>query len=106
MTSRFAPLLRALAGVAFVSCLASCANSSPSLPEADFSTTIVGSWQGTVGEARETMSNNGDGSFICQLYSRGFIANTLSQGAAGKVSGTWQIIGAILTLKVTSAEHA
>jgi hypothetical protein len=49
---------------------------------------------------------NGDGSFVCQLYPGGFIANTLSQGMLGKVSGTWNIIGAILTLKVASAERA
>jgi hypothetical protein len=51
------------------------------------------------------MSLNGDGSFVCQLYPRGFIANTLSQGVRGKISGTWNIVGEILTLKITGAEH-
>ena len=88
-------------------CLASCAkNSSPAL-EADYSTKIIGHWQGTVGDLKETMSIDGDGTFVCQTHPRGFIANTLSQGVTGTIRGTWKIAGAIITLRITheTKEH-
>jgi hypothetical protein len=85
--------------------LMSCANKSPPVREADYATKIVGRWQGTVGDLKETMSINGDRTFVCQLYSTGFISNTLSQSVPGRISGTWIITGASVTLKVTSAEH-
>jgi len=59
----------------------------------------IGRWQGTVGDLKETMSINSDGTFVCQLYRRGFIANTISQDVAGEVRGTWRIGGDLLTLK-------
>jgi len=96
---------RAIAVVALGFCLASCENNSSAVPEAEYSTKIVGRWQGTVGDVKETMSINGDGTFVCQLYPRGFIANTLSQGVKGTIRGTWNIKGAIITLKITGAEN-
>jgi hypothetical protein len=47
------------------------------------------------------MSIDADGTFVCQLYPTGFIANTLSQGVKGTVRGTWEITGAMVTLKIT-----
>jgi hypothetical protein len=85
--------------------LASCANHSTPVPEAEYSTKIVGRWQGTVGDSRETMSINGDGTFVCQLHPGGFIANTLSQGVTGTIRGTWNITGAIITLRITGAKN-
>jgi hypothetical protein len=35
----------------------------------------------------------------------GFIANTLSQSVTGTIRGTWKITGAIITLRITSAEN-
>jgi hypothetical protein len=66
---------------------------------------MVGRWQGTVGSLRETMTIDGDGTFVCQIYPMGFLANTLSQSVPGKVSGTWKITGAIITLKITGEKH-
>jgi hypothetical protein len=86
-------------------CLASCTNKSPTVPAAEYSTTIVGHWQGTVGNVKETMSINGDGTFVCQIRPLGFLANTLSQSRPGKISGTWNITGAIIRLKITSEKH-
>ena len=86
-------------------CLASCANNLPPVSEADYATELVGRWQGTVGDLKETMSINADGTFTCQLYPRGFIANTLSQGVTGTIRGTWKIVGAIITLRITGAEN-
>jgi hypothetical protein len=84
--------------------LASCANNARPVPEAEYSTKIVGRWQGTVGDLKETMSINGDGTFVCQLHPTGFIANTLSQSVTGTVRGTWKITGTIITLRITDAE--
>jgi hypothetical protein len=81
--------------------LASCTNNPSIVPEAEYSAKIVGRWQGTVGDSKEIMSIDGDGTFVCQLYPTGFIANTLSQGVKGTVHGTWNISGAIITLKIT-----
>jgi hypothetical protein len=97
--------VRAIAAVVLGFCLASCGNHSQSVSEAAYSTTIVGRWQGTVGDLKETMSIDGDGTFVCQLHPRGFIANTLSQGVTGTIRGTWKITGAIITLRITGAEN-
>jgi hypothetical protein len=51
------------------------------------------------------MSIDRDGTFVCQLYPTGFIANTLSQGVKGTVHGTWIISGAIINLRITGAKN-
>lgn len=86
-------------------CLASCSNNSSTIPEAEYSTKIVGAWQDTVGDQKETMSINGDGTFVCRVQSTGFIARTLSQGLSGTVYGTWKITGAIITLTISGVEN-
>lgn len=105
MKSNCTPWVRAIAVVVLGFCLASCANNSSTVPEAEYSTKIVGHWQGTVGDEKETMSIEGDGTFVCQLHLTGFIANTLSQGVTGTVHGTWRITGPILTLRITGSEN-
>jgi len=94
----------AIAVIVLGFCVGSCENNSSTVPEAEYSTTIVGRWQGTAGYSKETMSINRDGTFVCQLYPTGFIANTLSQGVIGTVRGTWNISGAIITLRITGAK--
>jgi hypothetical protein len=86
-------------------CLASCANNATPVPPSEYSTKIIGRWQGTVGDLKETMSIEGDGSFVCQIHPLGFIANTLSQSVPGKISGTWNITSAIITLRITGAKN-
>jgi len=103
--SNCTPWVRAIAAVVLGSCLAACAKKSPPVSEAEYSMKIVGRWQGTVGDLKETMSLNGDGTFVCQLRPMGFIANTLSQGVTGTIRGTWKITGAIITLRITGAEN-
>ena len=92
---------RAIAVIVLGFCVGSCENNLSTVPEADYLTKIVGRWQGTVGESKELMSINADGTFVCQLYPTGFIANTLSQGVLGTVRGTWKISGAMITLQIT-----
>ncbi len=99
------PWVGAIVVVVLGFCLASCAKNSPPVPEADYSTKIVGRWQGTVGDLKETISFDGDGTFVCQLYPKGFIANTLFPSAPGTVRGTWKITGAIITLAISGAEN-
>jgi hypothetical protein len=101
MKNKSALWATAIAVIVVEFCGASCANNSSAVPEAEYSTKIVGRWQGTVGDSKETMSINADGTFVCQLYPTGFIANTLSQGVQGTVRGTWKISGAMITLKIT-----
>jgi hypothetical protein len=96
---------RAIAIVAGGFFMASCANNSSSIPEAEYSTEIVGLWQGTVGDLKETMSIRADSTFVCQLRHTGFLANTLSQGETGMVRGTWKISGATITLKITGSKN-
>ena len=105
MKDKWTPWARAIAVAVLGFCLASCANNSSIVPEAEYSTKIVGRWQGTVGELKETMSIDGDGTFVCQLYPTGFIANTLSQGVRGTIRGTWNITGAIITLRITGEKN-
>jgi hypothetical protein len=93
-----------IAVVALGLCLASCSTNVQPVPEKKYSTTIVGRWQGTVGDLKESMTIDGDGTFVCQLHPMGFIANTLSQSVTGTIRGTWNITGAMITLRITSAE--
>lgn len=86
-------------------CVASCATDGAPVPEAEYSTAIVGRWQGTVGDFKEALAIDGDGTFVCHLHPMGFIANTLSQSVTGTIRGTWNITGTTITLRITSAEH-
>ena len=88
-----------------VSCAAGCARDSGPVPQSEYSTQIVGRWQGTVGNSRETMSLARDGLFVCHLQPTGFIANTLSQRVVGVIRGTWSLSGNVITLRITSADH-
>ena len=96
---------KTIAVVALAACLVACAKSWPAIPEAEYSKELVGRWQGTVGDEKEIMSINIDGRFVCQLHQRGFIANTLSQGVTGTISGTWNVAGRTVTLSVDGVEH-
>jgi hypothetical protein len=86
-------------------CLASCSKNSSSIPEADYSTKIVGRWQGTIGDLKETMSIDSNGTFFCQLHPTGFIGRTFSPSVTGTVYGTWKITGANITLRITGVEN-
>lgn len=99
------PLVRATVAVVLGFGLASCANNSQPVSEAEYSTQIVGRWQGTVGNVKETMSFDSDGTFVCQLHPTGFLANTLSQSVTGTITGTWKIAGAIIILKITGEKN-
>jgi hypothetical protein len=90
MNVKFAPRLSALAAVGLALCLASCTNNEEPVSPAQYSTKIVGNWQGTVGNSKETMQINSDGTFVCQLHQTGFLAN---------------ISGVIITLKITGEKH-
>ena len=105
MKSNGTPSVKEIAVVFLGLCLASCAYNSRPVSEADYSTKIIGRWQGTVGDLKETMSIDGDGTFVCQLHPMGFIANTLSQGVTGTIRGTWKTTGAMITLRITGAEN-
>ncbi|MBU1565785.1 MAG: hypothetical protein KJ630_09170 [Proteobacteria bacterium] len=105
MKTNCTPWVMAIVAVVLGFCLASCANNSTPVSEAEYSTKIVGRWQGMVGHSKETMSINDDGTFVCQLQPMGFIANTLSEGVTETINGTWNITGAIITLRITGAKN-
>jgi hypothetical protein len=94
-----------IASVVFGFGFLSCTRNPASVPEAEYATKIVGSWQGAVGGEKETVAIFGDGTFECQAHPTGFIATTLSQGVTGTIRGTWKITGAVILLKITSAEN-
>lgn len=83
--------------------ITSCTPPKP-VTEAEYGATIVGSWLGTAGDMKESISFSADGSFIAQLRPQGFISNALSQGVTGTIRGTWTIHGKTITLEITSAE--
>jgi hypothetical protein len=85
--------------------LPSCAPDGGTIGAAQYAAKIVGDWQGTVGDMKETMSFNADGKFVSQVRPRGFISNTLSQGVTGTIRGTWTITGKVITMKITEAEN-
>ena len=85
--------------------LTSCPNRSHPVSPADYSTKIIGSWQGTVGNIKETMSIKGDGTFVCQLQPMGFISTMLFPKAPGTVRGTWIITGDRINLNITGEKN-
>ena len=105
MKTNRTPWIRAIVVFVLGSCLVSCTTNTSTIPEAEYPTKIVGRWQGTVGDSKEIMSISGDGTFVCQLYPTGFIANTLSQGERGTIRGTWNITGAAITLRITGEKN-
>jgi hypothetical protein len=86
-------------------CLVSCQNHSQPVSQAEYSKTIVGNWQGTVGNVKETMSIMGDGTFVCQLQPTGFIATMLFPKAPGTIRGTWTIADDAITLNITGQKN-
>jgi len=102
----YTPWLRTIFVIVFGLCLTTCANINLTpVSEAEYSTKIVGCWQGTVGDSKETMSINRDGTFVCQIHSTGFFATTLSQSLPGRISGTWKITGSIITMNITGSKN-
>lgn len=92
---------RASLAVLIACALVSCSPSAK-VAEADYPTTLVGGWQGTVGDAKEDITFNGDGTFAAYVRPTGFISNTLGQGVTGTIRGTWTIKGKTVTLTVDS----
>ena len=86
-------------------CLVSCTNNLLTVSKADYSKKIVGTWKGTVGNLKETMSIKGDGTFVCRLHPRGFISNMIYPTVPGTIDGTWKINNAIITLTITGAQN-
>ena len=89
--------LAALAACALIAC-----SPSAKVAEADYPAMIVGGWQGTVGDTKEDITFNGDGTFAAYVRPTGFISNTLGQGITGTIRGTWTIKGKSVTLTVDS----
>ena len=85
--------------------LGSCSMNLTPVPESQYSTKIIGSWQGRVGGSKETMTIKCDGTFVCWIRSTGFIATTLSQSLPRTVSGTWKITGSIITMNITGTKN-
>ena len=84
--------------------LSACSTNDASVGEAEYATKIVGTWLGTVGDDKESISFNADGAFVSEVRQRGFISNTLGQGVTGTIRGTWAIKGNVITLKIADAE--
>ena len=82
----------------------SCTPEGPPIAESQYRTKLVGEWQGTVGDMKETISFRTDGGFTSQVRPRGFISNTLGQGVTGTIRGTWALQGKVITLTISSAE--
>ena len=104
--ARVVDATRTVAPCVLLALLLSCSPSGTPVAQADYATRIVGGWQGTVGDASETITFNADGKFVSEVRPRGFISNTLGQGVTGTVRGTWQISGNAIMLNVTSAQNA
>ena len=82
-----------------------CAPNGKPIAESEYRTRIPGNWQGTVGDMKESISFQPDGSFKSQVRPLGFISNTLGQGVTGTIFGTWTIEGRVMTLKIDRAEN-
>ncbi len=84
--------------------LLSCSAGS-TVPVAEYPARLVGGWQGTVGDTKESITFDADGSFRTFVRPTGFISNTLGQGVTGMIYGAWTIAGNVVTLKVESSDE-
>jgi Lipocalin-like len=94
-----------LLGLLFAFSLSSCAPNGATIGEAQYAAKIVGDWQGTMGNRKETISFGADWKFTSQVGPQGLISNTLGQGITGTIRGTWRIEGNVITLNIKSAEN-
>jgi hypothetical protein len=92
-------------GFLFACGLSACSPDGAPVAEPEYSAKIVGDWQGTVGDMKETISFGADGRFVSQVRSQGFISNTLGQGITGTIRGTWAITGKSIILNIVSSEN-
>lgn len=104
MKANFKPWITLIA-IIVIGFVNSCKINSTIIPEVEYSTKIIGSWQGTVDNSKETMSINVDSTFVCRIRPLGFLANTLSQTLPGTIHGKWKITGATITLSITGANN-
>ena len=70
-----------------------------SVAEPEYSSKIVGDWQGRVEGTNETVSFGADGEFVSTVQPQGFIGRTLGQGVTATIRGNWAIEGKTITLK-------
>ena len=90
----------------FTLAISSCRQQTQSVPPENYSSRIVGNWQGTMGNYyKENIRFKKDNTFEVQLHSGGFIGNTISQGVYGNASGNWRINGNSLTLEISKADE-
>ncbi len=99
------PWVNAIVVVLLGISVVSCVDNQTTVPAAEYSTKIIGHWQGAVGDNKETMTFSTDSTFVCQIYPTGFIANTFHQDLPGTIHGTWKITGSLITLKITGAKN-
>jgi len=83
----------------------SCAPTGAPIDEAQYAAKLDGSWQGTVGDVKESMTFGADGKFVSKVRPLGFISNTLGQGVTETIRGTWTIRDKVITLKITSSDN-
>ena len=105
LKSPLTPWILTLAAVVMGFSLTSCPRQAQPVSQADYSKTIVGDWQGTVGNVTETMSIKGDGTFVCHLQPMGFISTMLFPKKPGMIRGIWTITGAKITLNITGEKR-
>ena len=84
--------------------LLSCSADS-TVAVAEYPAQLVGRWQGTVGDTKESITFHADGSFQTFVRPTGFISNTLGQGVTGMIYGTWTIAGKVVTLNVENSDE-
>lgn len=92
-----------IAACVFSSCISSSDNSL--VPESEYPTKIIGSWEGTVGNLKEVMILKPDCTFVCHVRPLGFIANTLSQSLPGTIYGRWLITDAKINMEITDEKN-
>jgi hypothetical protein len=83
----------------------SCSRDLAPIPETQYPAGIIGDWQGTVADMKETISFRADGGFSSQVRQLGFLSNTLGQGVTGTIRGTWALQGRALTLTINGADN-
>jgi hypothetical protein len=79
-------------------------SNAPTVGETEYSSKILGNWQGKVEGKDETILFRADGGFVSSVQPGGFISTTLGQGVTGTIRGTWVIKGKSITLSVSSAK--
>ncbi len=83
---------------------ASCTVADQPVRDSEYPTALVGTWRGTVGDDKESMTLNADHTFVCRVRPLGFIATMVWPVHPETLNGNWTLNGKSVTLTIAGSD--